>query len=305
VVAVLCLFAAVAVFIADFDRMTGRTGGDTGSQARSAKSEEATSVDATTETAEPTDGADAAQVVAEVSAMMDEGRYDEARVLLAPLLDIAEPDPAVVELSTQLEASAARHTALVQRIDAQKAGKRWSGVIESINQLEELHPIDAAFQQLRVTAGVERAHARATALMKLGRLTAAATVVDAALKQGPSPKLERLRAEIRAKYSATSTPATVPATTMSGGGAHSGGTHPTSPPTPGGRPASTTGARPPANVPAGALPPRPDAPNPGATGGGSPTGQPATTGNGAAAGTAMVCPAAARTTRHAGEQHTC
>jgi len=250
--AVVCLVAAIGLFMHDFDRITGR---DAAAGTSSEQASDATVADAdsaATGGGTATTPADASKVVAQATALFRQGRFDESADLLHPVLDGPSPDPAAVALHDKVDAANTREDALLARLAKERASSKWTAVVVTIGQIERLRPLDARLISLRT---------RARAAAKVARSKAVAARAAAARKNaGPSAS--------------------------GAGGSHAGGTH--SPPATGARPPASTGAtpRPPASVPSGSMPPRPDAPNP-SPGGGANAG---VTGGGApAAGTASNC----------------
>jgi hypothetical protein len=170
----------------------------------------------------------------------------------------------------------------------QRAARSWPAVISTINLIEQGRPLSSQLVQLRASARsaivVSRAATRARALMRDGRYTQAATVLDAALAQTRSPLLQQLRSQVSAAQSGPAKSAAPAARGSSAGGSGTtGARQPARPPMPpavaGGGPPQAA-SRPPTAAPTGAQPPRPSLPNPVTTGpsvsgGGAPAAAPA------------------------------
>lgn len=241
--AIACLVAAVALFISDFDRITGRTTDlPSSAAARSVADTKAAADDESSTVAE------------EATALFDAGRFDEAAALLQPLLDVDAPDAAIVALHDRITTADARNETLLMQVQRQRRAGNWAGVVATIAQLEQLRPLSPNLTELRAQARrastMHAAVARTKALMAKGRDTEALAVIDTALKIGPSRQLRSLRAQIVSRRAAAAK------RRASGSGGHSG--HSTAPP-PGGRSGSGTTARPPASSPStpARIPPRP------------------------------------------------
>lgn len=253
VVAFGCFLAAVALFISDFDRITGRD-----ASARAATEQVADGSNpgeaegAGTAPATPLAQADVTAVVDRATKMLADGEFEDARRLIAPYRSVEEPEPAVTALAARIERTMATNDRLLRQLTAHRTAKRWSRVLTTIAAIARLRPL--------------------------------------------SPDLLRIRSQARAALRGPAKP-TVPTggstPSRSGGGssntspgAHTH--HASTPPAAGGsRPPATSGtsttpnATPPANVPSGGVPPRPES-NPGggsANGGGSVSGQPAVAGD--------------------------
>jgi hypothetical protein len=224
--AVLCLIAAVALFIHDFDRFTGR---DASTAAEAGTAQEPASDPAPADAAEA-EAERAGAALAEARLLMRSGRYADAKAALAPLLVAGKVDPRASRLRRQVDAAAARQGALLQRLALEQRERRWSAVLRTIDQVEAMRPLPARLVRLRTSARA--------------KVKAAAT---------------RRAAAARDAQRANAAPANL------GGGSGVG-----QPPRAGGAPSSQTSARPPANVGAGELPPRPDVAAPsGPQGGGA------------------------------------
>ena len=230
IAAVLLLVVAIGVFVYDFDRMTGRDG--------SAPSTETTKqVDAdpagTSEAAAPpaAETPDVQATVDQAQALFTQGKFDEAADMLHPVLDGPSPDPAAMALHDKVDSANAREDALLKRLAGERRGKRWTAVVGTIGQIEQLRPLDRQLVSLR---------SRARAAAKQAKAKAAA--------KAEAAKLAAQRA------------AAAPST--QGGGAAGGHTGHKTPPVAGGNMGASTGARPPANVPKGSIPQVPNVPNP-------------------------------------------
>lgn len=257
--AVTCLIAALGVFIADFPRMTGRDqpSADAAAARTVETADDASSAPMATSTA---DAGDTAGVVEQARGFFEQGRFDDAANLLHPLLDVESPDPAAVTLHDQVDAAAARNRALLGRLSRERSAGRWSAVVGTIGELEGLRPLSKDLVQLRGTARralrVQAIVTKAKGLMARGRNAEALAIVERGLEPGRNRTLEKLREQLSARMAAPAArPSSMP------------GSRP-APPRPGGAAARPSRpAQPPANVPRGAIPARPDLPNP--TGGGS------------------------------------
>jgi hypothetical protein len=270
--AIACLLAALALFISDFDRITGRDGA---ASAATGSTQEASAADSGDTDAAASSSGDAAEIVAQAKALYAQGRFEDAANLLHPILDVEQPDAAAVALHDQVDAAKVRNDQLLARLARERAAGNWAAVNVTIGQLARLRPLSKSLVELRATArqavGRAGAIARAKALMAQGRDTAAMAVIDREIAKGSTAQLEAMREQISAKRAAPST---------GGGGAGA-----QAPPSSGGRSTSQPAVRPPANVPAAAMPPRPDLPNPtGGTGSGA-----AAVGGGAAAAGGSNC----------------
>lgn len=254
--AVACVVAAAALFISDFDRITGQevTAG-----------EPVASTAAVGATADAPAGGDASAVVQQAAQLLEAGRFDDAANMLNPLLDQASPDESAVALNDKVHAAAKRNRALLRRLQRQRRAARWPAVITTLEQLEQLRPLAPAHLKLRRQARVavmrRNAITRATALMAKGRDAEALAVIERALRAGPNKRLEALREQVSARRA---TPSAGPSGASSGGisGGHAGHARRPAAPAPGGQPSGASNVRPPASVPAGAIPQRPDVPNP-------------------------------------------
>lgn len=273
--AVACLVAAVALFVTDFDRMTGRDAGSvTTSPARAMES--AGDADMSAPLTEAAAGTgEVAAVVAQARRLFELGRFEDAANLLHPLLDVASPDAAAVTLHDRVDAAAARNRALLGRLARERSAGRWSAVVGTIGELEAVRPLSKELTKLRGTARrsarVQALVGRATGLMAKGRDAEALAVVERGLELGPNRRLEAMRERLSARLAA---PATRPSPAAGR----------REPPPAGGAPARSNAGptvRPPANVPQGAIPARPDLPNP--TGGGASVA-PTVSGGGATGG---------------------
>lgn len=257
--AVTCLVAAVALFIADFDRMTGRSSDATSASA--ARAVEPTGDASTSDVAPASDAAagdaQAAEVVAQARQLFDKGRFEDAANLLHPLLDVESPDAAAVALHDRVDAAATRNRALLGRLARERSAGRWTAVIGTIGELESLRPLSQDLTKLRATARraarVQAVVAKARSLMARRRDAEALAVVERGLEAGRNPKLEALGEQLSARMAAPATRR--PSSTgdrrapLPAGGAAA-------------RPNGGPAVRPPANVPQGAIPTRPDVPNP-------------------------------------------
>jgi hypothetical protein len=239
--AVVCLIAAIGLFISDFDRITGRDA-STGSAA--ATSTKAIARDSDAGAATDTDAGAVAATPADVDATIDEaaklfeqGNFEDAANLLHPMLDVASPDERVVELHDRIEAAGARNEALLARLGRQRNAGQWSAVIATIGQLEQLRPLSPSLTQLRASARKAITARRAAA------------------------------AKARAKARAAA-----PSTSVNGGGSHAGHHAPAA----GGHSHANTSAVPPATAPKAPSVPEPPKQNPTTGGGGgigaAPTG---------------------------------
>lgn len=242
-------------------------------------------------------------MVADASALMEQGRFDEASAMLHPVLEVDSPDPAAVALHDRVDAAGERNDALLGRLARERTAKQWTAAIATIGQLEQQRPLSPDLVKLRTrartAARTARTIAQARALMADGKYTAAATLIDKALGKGKNAQLQAMREQLAAKRAAPST--------VTGGGASHGGGH-TGAPAAGGQTGSSgtsTSARPPANVGPGTMPPRPDAPNP-VTSGAGVTAPVSGGGAGAAAAhAAMDMPCLTKAARHGDEVHAC
>ncbi len=222
ILAVLCLVAAIGLFLHDFDRITGR-------DAKTAPSAETTTqADVAAPKAETPD---VQATIDDANAKFQLGRFDEAANLLHPLLDVAKPDPAAVALHDKVDAASARNAALLKRLSGERAGKRWTAVIGTIGQIEKLRPLDRPLVSLRTRA-------------------------RAAVKAAKAARAKELAAQQAAAKLRAASPST------NGGGGHAGHAGHTMPPVAGGNTGSSSNVRPPANVPQGSIPTVPNVPNP-------------------------------------------
>lgn len=226
-VAVLCFVAAAALFVADFDRITGKDDSATLSSGRAGEtaSDSAGGGGGAVEAPTAVSTEEARAVLRESGAMFRNGRFAQARVLLDPLVNGDAPSAAAVAMLERIDQAAASNRMLVRQLGRQQQRGQWQAVLGTLDQIEKLRPLGADLQSLRTKARSQLARQRAAA---------------------------RARASRRAEAPRT-----------------------------GGIPDLPTTVRPPASVPAGALPPRPDAPNTGGGGGGAGvSAQPGTTGGG-------------------------
>jgi hypothetical protein len=258
VLAVICLIAAIGLFMHDFDRITGRDAGSTAPSAETTKQ-----VDADDAAAPKADTPDVQATIDQATALFEQGKFDESANLLHAVLEGDSPDPAAVALHEKVDAANAREDALLTRLATERRGKRWSAVVTTIGQVEQLRPLDRQLVSLRTRA-------------------------RAAIKQAAARAKAKAAAERAAAKQRNSGPST------NGGGSGGGANHAghANPPAAGGGAGANTGARPPAEVPKGSIPSVPNVPNPSGAGGG-------VVGGGQAAET--MC--AARAPRHGGEDH--
>jgi hypothetical protein len=272
--ALLIVSIIITIFASDFDRITGRTTATTTVPAASPET-----------AAAPTD-ADA--IVKEAASLVDQGLFAQAITLLTPIGTGMTPNAeaaALLQRATDLEG---RDRRLMAALAKQRAARSWPAVISTINLIEQGRPLSSQLVQLRASARsaivVSRAATRARALMRDGRYTQAATVLDAALAQTRSPLLQQLRSQVSAAQSGPAKSAAPAARGSSAGGSGTtGARQPARPPMPpavaGGGPPQAA-SRPPTAAPTGAQPPRPSLPNPVTTGpsvsgGGAPAAAPA------------------------------
>ncbi|MEO6867474.1 MAG: tetratricopeptide repeat protein, partial [Gaiellales bacterium] len=283
--AIVLFLAAVALFISDFDRITGRDArGDAAKVTAAAAA-------ATPSVAGP--AAASSEVLNEAQALFAAGQFEDAANLLFPLLDTTAPDAKATALNDKIEAAATKNARLLKQATKQRKAGAWSELAATIGSLEQLRPLTPSLTKLRATATrnarIDTALARAGALAKQGRTAEAMTVINKALKAGPNRRLSALRSKLKAASARPSKAAGV-----AGGGARSErGTAaaPTSPPVAGGSrptkaPNATPAIKPPANVPGGSLPKLPSVPNPVASAGG---GAAAVAGASAGAGAEENC----------------
>ncbi len=242
--AIVCLIAAIGLFMHDFDRITGRDGA--ASAAPSAKTTKP--VDDTPST--PAATVDVAAVVTKANALFATGNFNAAADLLHPVIDVANPDPAAIALHDKVDAANARNTALLKRLGVERRDQRWTAVIATIGQIEQLRPLDRQLVSLRTRA---RAAQRAR--------TAKAAADRAAAKQRAAR------------------PSSAGASGGGGGRASTGHRGHAMPPAAGGSTGASSNVRPPANVPKGSIPkppegiPNPTGGNPGVVGGGGPAAE--------------------------------
>lgn len=231
--AIMCFVAAVGLFVADFDSITGRAKPAAAARsdapltgAGAGASDLTTSKNLVLDGTAPTGSAAATtaakQLLAESRAYLAKGSFEAAATTLDPLLAADAPLPAVTRLSTQIAAAARGNTALLKQLTHQQAARNWAGAIATIGQLKALRPL--------------------------------------------SPQLAADLRQARAKLLLTATGTTAPTASPSNAGSQMAPATPVRP--------TGSAAKPPASVPSGNLPPRPDAPKPAgnAAGGGGALG---------------------------------
>jgi hypothetical protein len=146
--AVVCLVAAIGLFISDFDRITGR---DSIAAQKPASSKVVDDTDAaTTSTGGTAEDADA--VLAEATTLFKQGRFEDAANLVHPMLDVPSPDARLVALHDRIDAAGTRNDALLARAQQQRRAKQWPAVLVTIRQLELLRPLSPSLIKLRAQA---------------------------------------------------------------------------------------------------------------------------------------------------------
>jgi tetratricopeptide (TPR) repeat protein len=200
------------------------------------------------------------EIAADATALMKQGRFDEALALLGPLLDTPSPSPQVLALRDQIEAAASRNTALLAKIGRQQQAGDWSGVLTSIAALAKIRPLSPELIRLRTkarnmvretstTQRIEAGYRRALALEARGAYREALTVADQTLQIGADNRVQALRDRVARQLATPSTP---------GGG---GGAPPPPTGSTGGGGSGTTNLRPPTSPPNVSAPKPPSVPN--------------------------------------------
>jgi hypothetical protein len=149
--AMACLVAAVALFISDFDQITGRESSTPSAAQVGAKSP--ATIPTTPAATEPTgSGTTDAEAIAAARKLFAKGQFDEAKHLVHPLVARATPNAVAVALHARIAAASARNTALLTRLSKQRREQQWSGVVSTINALAALRPLSADLTALRIRA---------------------------------------------------------------------------------------------------------------------------------------------------------
>ncbi len=146
--AVACLVVSIGIFIADFDRITGRDQAVQAAATTQAAKPEATPTNAGAGAA----GGDAASTIATAKQLRAAGRYADAVNALRPLTTRASSNAEAAKLLQSIRTASARNAALVKRLAKEQRDGRWSKVVATLAQVERLHPLSAKQQQLRRTA---------------------------------------------------------------------------------------------------------------------------------------------------------
>jgi hypothetical protein len=152
--AVACLVAAVALFVSDFDRITGRVGSSSNqssTQVASTTPADATPAATTPTTPVATPATDAAAIAA-ARKLFAKGQFDEAANLVHPLVERATPNRVAVALHARIDAAGDRNTALLTRLSKLRRDKQWTGVVSTINALAALRPLSSDLVALRARA---------------------------------------------------------------------------------------------------------------------------------------------------------
>jgi len=279
--AVLFLLVAVGLFVARFDRITGRDGG---SDKAASKHVADTGTGTATPTSDATGGDDVQSVLAQARDLQAKGDYTGAADLLHPILEGPNANKDAIALHEQIDADGARLDALMQALPAQRSAKNWKAIAATISQIEMLRPLTPSLVKLRTAArkaskaaaagpSVQSTIDRARALDRQGKTAQALALVERAMGKRANARLSRLREELAAKVAG---PSTAPTSGISGGGNSGSAGRPVAPPSSaGGARPSAPAAMPPANIPSGTVPTPPNVANintTGATGGGGSTG---------------------------------
>ncbi|MCW2959693.1 MAG: hypothetical protein JWM90_80 [Thermoleophilia bacterium] len=170
VAATFCFFAAVALLISDFDRITGRA-------APAATVTDARTITNTDPDASMDELGDVEATLAEGEQLRRDGRYEEATARIAPSLKVESPDPRLTKLTAAITFSKGRNTALLAKLGRQRQAADWTGVIQTIKVISTLHPLSAdlvkirsqALAKVKATAATRTAKARAAAAARAAR----------------------------------------------------------------------------------------------------------------------------------------
>lgn len=164
--AVTCLIAAVALFVSDFDRITGR---DSAAPITASSTKQATASETAPVDARADEGVTAA-TLQEATALFEAGRFDQASNMLHPLLDAETPSSEAAALHDRIEVAAQRNDALLAQLQRQRRAGKWTAVIATVGQIEALRPLSPTLVKVRQQA---RAAIKARAARERARAVAA------------------------------------------------------------------------------------------------------------------------------------